>query len=146
MKLKIINKSKHSLPNYKHIGDSGMDVIANLENSVVLKPLQRALIPTGLYVELPVGYEIQVRPRSGLALKEGLTVLNTPGTVDSGYRGEIGVIMVNLSDETRTIIDGERIAQIVLAKVEKIEGWEEIIEFKDETDRGEGGYASTGMF
>lgn len=142
MKIRIINKSKYSLPEYKTEGAAGMDVCANVEKLIILGSLERALIPTGLYPEIPKGYEIQVRPRSGLALKKGLTVLNTPGTIDSDYRGEIGVILVNLSTEPTIIEPGERVAQIVLAKHETAE----LIEVEDltTTKRGEGGFGSTG--
>ena len=147
-KIKIINKGKHELPFYKHTGDSGMDVKANLSEPVTLQPLERKLIHTGIYVCLPDGYEIQVRPRSGLALKHGITVLNTPGTVDSKYRDEIGVILVNLSNEPYTVEDGERIAQFVLSSVDKVLEWEEVTEFTEEDlkeDRG-GGYGHSGRF
>lgn len=142
MKIKIINQSKHALPEYKTALSAGMDLTANLEEAVVLKPLERKLIPTGLYIELPAGYEAQVRPRSGLALKNGLTVLNTPGTIDADYRGEIRVILINLSNQDFTINDGERIAQMVIAKHETAV-WEEV-ENLEETERGAGGFGSTG--
>lgn len=142
MKIKIINKSKHRLPEYKTSLSAGMDLTADLEEEVVLKPLERVLIPTGLYMELPAGYEAQVRPRSGLALKNGLTVLNTPGTIDADYRGEIRVILINLSAEEFIIRDGERIAQMVIAKHESAV-WEEV-ETLEETERGAGGFGSTG--
>lgn len=142
MKIKIINKSSHSLPAYETIASAGMDLRANLTETVLLKPLERRLIPTGLFIELPVGYEAQVRPRSGLALKKGITVLNSPGTVDADYRGEIGVILINLSAEEFQIVNGERVAQLVIAKHERAE-WEEV-EVLTETARGEGGFGSTG--
>lgn len=143
MKISIINKSKHALPHYETIASAGMDLKANLDKAVVLDPLERAIIPTGLFFALPVGYEAQVRPRSGLAAKKGITVLNAPGTVDADYRGEVGVILVNLSNEPFTINDGERIAQLVIAKHERAE-WLEV-ETLDETERGAGGFGSTGV-
>lgn len=143
MKIKIINKSHHNLPQYETPLSAGMDIKAFLpEGSITLKPLQRTLIKTGLYIELPEGYEAQMRPRSGLALKKGITVLNTPGTIDADYRGEIGVILVNLSDQDFVVEDGERIAQMVIAKHEKAE-WEQV-EVLTETERGEGGFGHTG--
>ena len=142
MTIKIINKSTHKLPAYETIASAGMDLHANLSNSVVLKPLERTIIKTGLFIELPVGLEAQVRPRSGLAAKHGLTVLNSPGTVDADYRGEIGVILVNLSTIDFKIEDGERIAQLVIAKHERAE-WIEVQEL-NKTSRGEGGFGSTG--
>ena len=142
MTIKIINKSTHKLPAYETIASAGMDLHANLSASVVLKPLERIIIKTGLFIELPVGLEAQVRPRSGLAAKHGLTVLNSPGTVDADYRGEIGVILVNLSTTDFKIEDGERIAQLVIAKHERAE-WIEVQEL-NETSRGEGGFGSTG--
>lgn len=142
MKVQIINKSKHALPQYATPLSAGMDLRANLDEPIVLKPLQRRLVPTGLYIALPEGYEAQIRPRSGLALKKGITLLNTPGTVDADYRGEIGVIVVNLSDEPFVIEDGERIAQMVIARYEKAE-WQPV-EVLDETERGEGGFGHTG--
>lgn len=142
MNIKIINKSKHPLPEYKTKGAAGMDLTANLDNSIRLKPLDRALIPTGLHLEIPLGYEAQIRPRSGLALKKGITCLNTPGTIDSDYRGEIGVILANVSNATVEIQDGERIAQMVIAKHETAE-WTEVNVLSD-THRGEGGFGSTG--
>lgn len=141
--LKIVNKSKNPLPSYAHIGDSGMDIRANLDEEIQLKPLERRLIPTGIYVDIPEGYEIQVRPRSGLALKNGLTVLNTPGTIDAGYTNEIGIILINLSSEVQTIVPGERIAQLVLMEVTKA-NIIEVEEINKETDRGLDGYGSTG--
>lgn len=142
MNIKIINKSKHPLPEYKTKGAAGMDLTANLDNSIRLEPLDRALIPTGLHLEIPLGYEAQIRPRSGLALKKGITCLNTPGTIDSDYRGEIGVILANVSNATVEIQDGERIAQMVIAKHETAE-WTEVNVLSD-THRGEGGFGSTG--
>lgn len=142
MKIQIINKSKHALPDYATSFSAGMDLRANLDEPIVLKPLQRRLVPTGLYIALPEGYEAQIRPRSGLALKKGITLLNTPGTIDADYRGEIGVILVNLSTEDFTVEDGERIAQMVIARYEQAE-WQEV-EVLDETERGEGGFGHTG--
>ncbi len=142
MKIRIINKSNHPLPEYKTALSAGVDLTANIENEITLKPLERQLIPTGLYIELPAGYEAQVRPRSGLALKHGLTVLNTPGTIDADYRGEIRVILVNLSNQDFSIKNGERIAQMVIAKHETAV-WEEV-EVLEETERGAGGFGSTG--
>ncbi|WP_294733665.1 dUTP diphosphatase [uncultured Flavobacterium sp.] len=143
MTIKIINKSKHDVPNYETIASAGMDLRANLDEPVVLNPLGRAIIKTGLFIELPIGYEAQVRPRSGLAAKKGITVLNSPGTIDADYRGEIGVILVNLSNDPFTIENGERIAQLVIAKHERAE-WQEVEELT-ETTRGEGGFGSTGL-
>ena len=143
MTVKIINKSSHALPNYETEASAGMDLRANLEEPVVLSPLGRAIIKTGLFIELPIGYEAQVRPRSGLAAKKGITVLNSPGTVDADYRGEIGVILVNLSNEAVTIENGERVAQLVIAKHERAE-WLEA-EVLNETTRGAGGFGSTGV-
>ena len=143
MTISIINKSAHALPNYETIASAGMDLRANLDEPVILAPLGRALVKTGLFIELPIGYEAQVRPRSGLAFKKGITVLNSPGTVDADYRGEIGVILVNLSNEPFTIETGERIAQLVIAKHERAE-WLEV-EVLTETSRGEGGFGSTGV-
>lgn len=142
MKVKVINKSKHALPEYKTALSAGMDLTANINEPIELKPLERRLIPTGLFIELPAGYEAQVRPRSGMALKHGLTCLNSPGTIDADYRGEIGVIIANVSNDAYTIEDGERIAQLVIAKHETI-SWEEVATL-DETERGEGGFGSTG--
>jgi dUTP pyrophosphatase len=142
MKVEIINKSKHDLPRYATPQSAGLDLRANLDEPLVLAPLQRAMVPTGLYIALPAGYEAQVRPRSGLAAKHGITVLNSPGTVDADYRGEIRVILVNLSDVPFTIEDGERIAQMVIARHEQAE-WVEV-ETLDETERGEGGFGHTG--
>lgn len=142
MKVKVINKSSNGLPAYATELSAGMDVRASLDAPVVLEPLGRAVIPTGLYLEIPAGFEVQVRPRSGLAAKKGITVLNAPGTIDADYRGEVGVILVNLSDEAFTVENGERIAQLVLARHEKIE-WEAVEELA-ESGRGEGGFGSTG--
>jgi dUTP pyrophosphatase len=143
MKLKIVNTSDNPLPEYETTGSAGVDLRAQLQEPVMLKPLQRALIPTGLYIELPDGYEAQVRPRSGLALKKGVTVLNSPGTIDSDYRGEIKVIMINLSNETTVINTGERIAQLIVSKYEKVQ-FKEVDELS-ETKRGEGGFGHTGV-
>lgn len=143
MRIKIINRSKHPLPHYETIASAGMDLRANVMEPSTLQPLQRAIVKTGLFIELPIGYEAQVRPRSGLAAKKGISVLNAPGTIDADYRGEIGVILVNLSNEPFTIEDGERIAQLVIAKHERAI-WEEV-ELLSETDRGEGGFGSTGI-
>ena len=142
MNIKIINKSRHDLPHYETIASAGMDLRASLTESRILKPLERTIVGTGLFIELPVGIEAQVRPRSGLAAKKGITVLNAPGTIDADYRGEIGVILVNLSNDDFTINNGERIAQLVIAKHERAE-WEQV-ELLSETDRGEGGFGSTG--
>ena len=142
MNIKIINKSNHALPHYETIGSAGMDLRANINESITLKPLDRTIIKTGLFIELPIGFEAQVRPRSGLAAKKGITVLNAPGTVDADYRGEIGVILVNLSNEDFTIENGERMAQLVIAKHERAE-WIQVEELSD-TSRGSGGFGSTG--
>lgn len=142
MKVKVINKSKHTLPEYATEASAGLDLRANLDVPVELKPLERTLIATGLFIELPVGFEAQIRPRSGLAFKHGITVLNTPGTIDADYRGEIKVILVNLSNETFTINDGERIAQMVVAAHERIK-WEAAEQLLD-TQRGSGGFGHTG--
>jgi dUTP pyrophosphatase len=141
--VKIINKSTNTLPEYATVGSSGLDIRANIETDIVLAPMQRYMVPTGLYMEIPLGYEIQVRPRSGLALKNGITCLNSPGTVDSDYRGEIRVILINLSTESQTIVNGDRIAQIVLQKVESLE-WKLDIELQ-ETERGVGGFGHSGV-
>lgn len=143
MNVRIINNSKHPLPSYQTLGSAGMDLRANLEVPIQVKPLERVLVSTGLFIELPQGYEAQIRPRSGLAFKHGLTVLNSPGTVDSDYRGEVKVLLINLSDASFTIADGERIAQMVIAKHETIK-WQEASELLD-TERGAGGYGSTGV-
>jgi dUTP pyrophosphatase len=142
MKVQIINKSHHQLPQYSTIQSAGVDLRANLSEPVVLAPMQRALIPTGLYISLPAGYEAQVRPRSGLAIKKGITVLNSPGTIDADYRGEICIILINLSQEDFVVNDGERVAQMVIARHEQAE-WIEV-ETLDETDRGAGGFGHTG--
>lgn len=142
MKIKIINKSSHALPHYETIASAGLDLRANITNPIVLKPLERTIVKTGLFIELPIGFEAQVRPRSGLAAKKGITVLNAPGTVDADYRGEIGVILVNLSNQEFKIENGERIAQLVIAEHERAE-WIEV-ETLTETSRGEGGFGSTG--
>jgi dUTP pyrophosphatase len=142
MNIKIINKSNHDLPSYETIASAGMDLRANLSESRILKPLERSIVGTGLFIELPIGIEAQVRPRSGLAAKKGITVLNAPGTIDADYRGEIGVILVNLSNEDFLIQNGERIAQLVIAKHERAE-WQDVQELS-ETERGEGGFGSTG--
>ena len=142
MEIKIVNRSKHPLPEYKTKDSAGMDIRANLEEIVTLKPLERKLIPTGLFIELPEGYEAQIRPRSGLALNEGLGLLNSPGTLDADYRGELGVIVVNLSNNMITIEDGERICQMVINKVEQAE-WIEVNELSD-SERGDGGFGHTG--
>ena len=143
MKINIVNKGHQPLPQYATAQSAGMDLRANLEEPVTLKPLERRLIPTGLHIALPAGYEAQVRPRSGLALKKGITVLNTPGTIDADYRGEIGVVLINLSQEPFIVNDGERIAQMVIARHEQGELIE--VEVLDETERGEGGYGHTGV-
>ena len=143
MKIQIINKSKHPIPSYETGGSAGMDLRASIDAAVTLKPLERAIIKTGLYIALPIGFEAQVRPRSGLAAKKGITVLNSPGTVDADYRGEVGVILVNLSNEEFVVNDGERIAQLVIAKHERLK-WEEVA-ILDNTERGVGGFGSTGV-
>jgi dUTP pyrophosphatase len=143
VKIKVINKGHQKLPAYATVQSAGMDLRADLQEDIVLRPMQRQLISTGLYIALPEGYEAQIRPRSGLALKYGITVLNTPGTVDADYRGEIKVLLINLSQEDFVIADGERIAQMVIAKHEQGK-WEEV-EVLDETERGDGGYGHTGV-
>lgn len=143
MKVEIINKSKHALPTYATDLSAGMDLRANLDEPIVLKPLERTLVPTGLFMALPAGYEAQVRPRSGLAIKKGVTVLNSPGTIDADYRGEVCVILVNLSSEPFTIADGERIAQMVIARHEQVE-WQPV-EVLGDTERGAGGFGHTGL-
>lgn len=143
MRVSIINQSKHPLPSYQTGSSAGMDLRANLTNAVTLKPLQRALIPTGLFLELPNGYEAQIRPRSGLAHKHGIAIVNSPGTIDADYRGEIKVLLVNLSDQEFTVADGERIAQMVVARHETVE-WQEAVALSA-TARGAGGYGSTGV-
>ncbi|MBE6289658.1 MAG: dUTP diphosphatase [Bacteroidaceae bacterium] len=142
MKVQIINKSHHQLPQYATIQSAGVDLRANLSEPIVLAPMQRALIPTGLYISLPAGYEAQVRPRSGLAIKKGITVLNSPGTIDADYRGEICIILINLSQEEFVVNDGERVAQMVIARHEQAE-WVEV-EALDETERGAGGFGHSG--
>ena len=143
MKIRIVNKSKNELPTYSTIASAGVDLRANIEEDITLKPLERTLVPTGLFMEIPVGYEAQVRPRSGLAIKKGVTVLNTPGTIDADYRGEVMVILVNLSNEDFTICNGDRIAQMVIAAHEQAE-WIEV-EDLSVTERGSGGFGSTGI-
>jgi len=143
LSINIINQSKHPLPNYETRASAGMDLRANIDEAIVLKPLERAIIKTGLFIALPVGFEAQVRPRSGLAAKKGITVLNAPGTIDADYRGEIGVILVNLSNENFTVNDGVRIAQMVIGQHERAE-WNLVNEL-DETARGAGGFGSTGV-
>lgn len=142
MKIKIVNKSKHDLPKYETEASAGMDLRANLDDPILVKSLERAMIPTGLYIELPIGFEAQVRPRSGMAIKHGITVLNTPGTIDADYRGEIKVIIVNLSGQDFEIKDGERVAQMIIAAHAKA-SWEEVNEL-NETERGAGGFGHTG--
>lgn len=142
MEVKIINKSHHQLPAYETIQSAGMDLRANLEAPITLQPMQRCLVPTGLFMALPAGYEAQVRPRSGLAIKKGITVLNSPGTIDADYRGEICVILINLSQEPFVINDGERIAQMVISNYEQVE-WNQV-EVLDDTERGAGGFGHTG--
>ncbi len=142
MTVRIINQSNNPLPSYATEGSSGMDVRANLEETVELKPLERTLIPTGLFIELPIGFEAQIRPRSGLAIKQGITCLNTPGTIDADYRGEIKIILINLSNEIQSVKSGERIAQMVIQKVEQID-WQLSVEIED-TIRSAGGFGSTG--
>ena len=142
MKIKIVNNGTQPLPQYATNGSAGMDLRANIENPILIKPLDRKLIPTGLHIALPEGYEAQIRPRSGLAIKHGITCLNTPGTIDSDYRGDIGVILVNLSNEDYVVQPGERIAQMIINKYERVEF--EVVETLDETERGEGGFGHTG--
>ncbi len=143
MNVKIINASKHQTPAYETEGSAGMDLRANIEEEIILKPLERTIVKTGLFIALPIGFEAQVRPRSGLAAKKGITVLNSPGTVDADYRGEIGVILVNLSNDDFVIKDGERIAQLIIAKHERVQ-WNEV-DVLNETKRGSGGFGSTGV-
>ncbi len=143
LSVRIINQSKHGLPAYETALSAGLDLRANLNASISLGPLERVLVPTGLFIELPEGYEAQIRPRSGLSLKKGLTVLNSPGTIDADYRGEIGVVLINLSNEELTIEDGDRICQMVVSKVEKLQ-WEEVEGLSD-TKRGPGGFGHTGI-
>ena len=143
MKVKIVNKSKHDLPHYSTVASAGMDLRANISESIILKPLERGIIKTGVFIELPLGYEAQVRPRSGLALKKGITVLNSPGTIDADYRGEVGVVLGNLSREEFVVEDGERIAQMIVSKHEKVQ-WEEA-DFLNDSVRGSEGFGSTGI-
>lgn len=143
MEIKVVNKSKHDLPQYSTVSSAGMDIRANIDNSIEIKPLERIIVKTGIFIELPDGYEAQIRPRSGLAFKKGITVLNSPGTIDSDYRGEIGVILVNLSQEKVIIEDGERVAQMVISKHEQAE-WIDA-EDLEKTERGDGGFGSTGI-
>ena len=143
MIIKIINKSNHQTPNYETLASAGMDLRANLSETATLKPLERAIVKTGLFIALPMGFEAQIRPRSGLSAKHGVTVLNAPGTIDADYRGEIGVILVNLSNDEYLIKDGDRIAQMVIAKYEHTK-WE-VVNVLDETSRGKGGFGSTGI-
>ena len=142
MQKKIINKSEHPLPSYQTEGSAGMDIYASVKNNIIINPLERVLIPTGLFIALPKGFEAQIRPRSGLAIKQGLTCLNTPGTIDSEYRGEINVILIKLSNEVQTIKNGDRVAQMVIAKYE-IGEWN-LVDTLEETARGSGGFGSTG--
>ncbi len=142
MQVKIVNKSSNKLPAYSTVMSAGMDLRANLQESVILKPMDRKLIPTGLFIELPQGFEAQIRPRSGLALKKGVTILNTPGTIDADYRGEIGIILINLSTENFVIETGERICQMIIAAHETVE-WN-LVDILEETDRGAGGFGHTG--
>jgi dUTP pyrophosphatase len=143
MQIKIINKSNHDLPNYETLASAGMDMRANIQEPITIKSLERTMVPTGLFIELPIGYEAQVRPRSGLAFKNGVTCLNSPGTIDADYRGELKVILVNLSHQDFTINNGDRIAQMVIAKHERAQ-WLQVEELS-ETSRGEGGFGSTGV-
>lgn len=143
MEIQVINKSHHPLPEYATLQSAGMDIRANLDEPITLQPLQRCLVPTGLYIALPPGTEAQIRPRSGLALKKGITVLNSPGTIDADYRGEIGIILINLSQEPFVIQDGERIAQMVVARYEQVR-WN-AVESLDDTERGEGGFGHSGQ-
>jgi dUTP pyrophosphatase len=142
MNIPVINRSKHALPKYETIASAGLDLRANIEEPIKLDPMQRVLIPTGLFIELPIGYEAQIRPRSGLAYKHGITVLNSPGTIDADYRGEIKILLINLSNEVFIINDAERIAQMIIAKHEQIE-WQVVDQLSD-TERGTGGYGHTG--
>lgn len=143
VKIKVVNEGSQSLPKYETINSAGMDLRANIEDGIVIRPLDRALIPTGLHIALPEGYEAQIRPRSGLALKKGITCLNTPGTIDADYRGEIGVILANISNEDFVVNPGDRIAQMIINKVEHAEF--ELVEELNETERGEGGFGHTGV-
>jgi dUTP pyrophosphatase len=142
MKIKIVNKSRHQLPAYSTVASAGMDLRANIDGEIMLKPMERALVKTGLYLEIPVGYEAQIRPRSGLAIKKGITIVNSPGTIDADYRGEVCIVLINLSNENFIIKDGERICQMVIAKHEKAE-WLSVDKLL-ETDRGAGGFGHTG--
>ena len=142
MEIKIINKSEHPLPQYETAHAAGMDLRASINEEIILKPLQRQLISTGLFIELPIGYEAQIRPRSGLAYKHGISIVNSPGTIDADYRGELKVLLVNLSDTDFKIVNGDRIAQVIVAKYETVQ-WQ-AVEAREETDRGEGGYGHTG--
>lgn len=142
MIIKVVNKSKHDLPEYRTEHSAGMDLKANIERAIILKPMERAIIPTGLYIELPEGFEAQIRPRSGMAINHGITVLNTPGTIDSDYRGEIRVIVINLSGKEYKIDDGERISQMIISRFEKVQ-WDEV-DIIPGTERGEGGFGHTG--
>ena len=143
MKIKVINKSNNPLPKYESSQAAGLDIRADIDHPIIISPMKRCLIPTNLYTSIPIGYEVQIRPRSGLALKKGITVLNTPGTIDADYRGNWGIILMNLGDEDFIVNPGDRIAQAILNKVEQIE-WEEV-ESLDETERGQGGFNSTGI-
>jgi dUTP pyrophosphatase len=143
MQIKIVNQSKHNLPEYASEASAGIDIKANIDKSIVVKSLERVLIPTGLFIELPIGYEAQIRPRSGLAIKHGITVLNSPGTIDADYRGEIKIILINLSPDDFIINDGDRIAQMIIARHERAE-WIEV-EVLNQTERGKGGFGSTGI-
>jgi dUTP pyrophosphatase len=143
MNIKIINKSKHPLPAYETVASAGMDLRANIEEAIKLKPMERKLIPTGLFIELPVGYEAQIRPRSGLAYKHGISILNSPGTIDADYRGEIKILLINFSDTDFLVKDGERIAQMIISRHEQVV-WEQV-EVLNETARGAGGYGHTGV-
>ncbi|HOV71006.1 MAG TPA: dUTP diphosphatase [Dysgonamonadaceae bacterium] len=142
MQVKIVNRSKHPLPEYATLHSAGMDLRANIDKPIILKPLQRVLVPTGLFIQLPEGYEAQIRPRSGLAIKHGISVVNSPGTIDADYRGEICAILINLSDEEFTINDGDRICQMVITEHSRVE-WQEVVRL-EETDRGSGGFGHTG--
>jgi dUTP pyrophosphatase len=142
MKIKIVSKSKHALPAYSTDSSAGMDLMANIDKPVKLKPLERALVPTGLFIELPQGYEAQIRPRSGLAIKYGISVLNAPGTIDADYRGEVCVILINLSNKIYTVNDGERICQLIITRHEKVE-WD-LVKALKQTERGKGGFGHTG--
>lgn len=143
MKIRIVNSSSHKLPAYSTLHAAGMDLVANLKEPVIIRPMERVLIPTGLFIELPVGYEAQIRPRSGLALKKGITVLNSPGTIDADYRGEIGIILINLSDENFMVNNGDRICQMVITKHETVQ-WD-LCESLNDTSRGDGGFGHTGI-